>query len=62
MTSPRATPRWSQPTPRPEVVVLTNVPTPYRLALHRRIDREMPEIRLLTIYTHDQADQAWALD
>jgi glycosyltransferase involved in cell wall biosynthesis len=49
-------------TRRPEVVVLTNVPTPYRLALHNRIDREMPEVRLLTIYTHDAADQAWALD
>lgn len=47
---------------RPEVVVLTNVPTPYRLALHARIDRELPEIRLLTIYTHDAADQAWKLD
>jgi glycosyltransferase involved in cell wall biosynthesis len=47
---------------RPEVVILTNVATPYRLALHNRIDTEMPEIRLLTIYTHDQADQAWSLN
>lgn len=46
---------------RPEFVVLTNVVTPYRLALHERIDRELPEIRLLTIYTHDAADQAWRL-
>ncbi len=45
-----------------DVIVLTNVPTPYRLALHRRIDREMPEIRLLTIYTHSEADQAWSLE
>ncbi|MGD9689774.1 MAG: glycosyltransferase family 4 protein [Phycisphaerales bacterium] len=43
------------------IVVLTNVPTPYRLALHARIDRELPEVRLLTVYTHDVADQGWTL-
>lgn len=47
--------------PRPDVIVLTNVPTPYRLALHQRIDSELPEVRLLTVYTHDVADQAWNL-
>jgi glycosyltransferase involved in cell wall biosynthesis len=46
---------------RPVLAVLTNVPTPYRLALHARIDREIPQVRLVTIYTHDVADQAWDL-
>ncbi len=50
------------PAGRADVVVITNSPTPYRLALHARIDRELPGIRLLTIYTHDVADQAWSLD
>lgn len=50
------------PAGRADVVIITNVPTPYRLALHRRIDAELPGVRLLTIYTHDVADQAWALD
>ncbi|MGQ0626978.1 MAG: glycosyltransferase family 4 protein [Phycisphaerales bacterium] len=46
----------------PTLAVLTNVPTPYRLALHARIDRELPAVRLVTLYTHDVADQAWKLD
>jgi len=44
-----------------DVVMIANVMTPYRLALHRRIDRELPALRLLTIYTHDVGDQAWSL-
>ncbi|MFN0011019.1 MAG: glycosyltransferase family 4 protein [Phycisphaerales bacterium] len=55
-------PPAADPAGRPDVVVITNVPTPYRLALHRRIDNELREARLLTIYTHDVADQGWALD
>jgi glycosyltransferase involved in cell wall biosynthesis len=73
--NPRTTPAPQAPAPtaaapsptgpapkRPEIVSLTNVATPYRLALHRRIDAELPELQLLTIYPHDQADQAWTLD
>jgi len=47
---------------RPDLVVLTNVPTPYRLALHHRIETEMPEVCLVTLYTHDVADQGWKLE
>lgn len=53
-----ATPRDA----RPVVAVIVNVPTPYRLALHARIERELPEIRLVTLYTHDVADQGWKLN
>ncbi len=52
----------ADPSGRPDVVIITNVPTPYRLALHRRIDSELRQARLLTIYTHDVADQGWTLD
>lgn len=41
--------------------MIANVMTPYRLALHGRIDRELTGVRLLTIYTHDVGDQAWSL-
>lgn len=44
---------------RPNIVIVTNVETPYRVALHRRIVREIPEIRLSTLYTHGKADQPW---
>ncbi|MFN0134398.1 MAG: glycosyltransferase [Phycisphaerales bacterium] len=43
----------------PLVAIVANVQTPYRVHLHRRIVREMPEIRLASVYTHDQPDQPW---
>jgi glycosyltransferase involved in cell wall biosynthesis len=49
----------TQPVP---VAILTTAPTPYRLALHRRIDAEIPEIRLYSLYSHDAGDQPWALE
>jgi len=42
--------------------ILTTAPTPYRLALHRRIDREVPEVRLFSMYLNDAGDQPWAID
>jgi glycosyltransferase involved in cell wall biosynthesis len=45
----------------PDIAVITSVQTPYRLHLHERIAREMPEVRLWSLYTHDQADQPWEL-
>ncbi|MBL0869957.1 MAG: glycosyltransferase, partial [Phycisphaerales bacterium] len=44
---------------RPNIVIVTNVETPYRVALHRRIVREIPEVRLSTLYTHGKPDQPW---
>jgi glycosyltransferase involved in cell wall biosynthesis len=44
---------------RPNMVIVTNVETPYRVALHRRFVREIPEVRLSTLYTHGKPDQPW---
>lgn len=44
----------------PLLAILVNVRTPYRVHLHRRIAREIPEIRLASLFTHGQADQPWA--
>lgn len=53
----------SPPVPaRPGVAIIANVLTPYRLATHQRIVRELPEIRLHTVLTHDAGDQPWSLD
>lgn len=41
------------------IAIITNVETPYRVALHRRIVNEIPELRLNTLYTHGLADQPW---
>ncbi len=43
----------------PDVAVITNVQTPYRLALHRRVVRELGHVRLWTVYTHGSPDQPW---
>jgi glycosyltransferase involved in cell wall biosynthesis len=47
---------------RPGVAMIVNARAPYRYALHTRIDREMPEIQLHTVYTHGEQNQAWAED
>jgi glycosyltransferase involved in cell wall biosynthesis len=44
---------------RPLLALIHNVQTPYRLHLHRRIVRELSDVRIASIYTHDQADQPW---
>ncbi|MFG0274650.1 MAG: glycosyltransferase, partial [Phycisphaerales bacterium] len=35
------------------IAVVANTLTPYRLHLHRRIAREMPEVRLWSVFTHE---------
>ncbi len=44
---------------RPLLAYVVNVVTPYRLHTLRRLAREIPQVRLATLVTHDQADQAW---
>ncbi len=44
------------------VAIVANSTTPYREHLHRRIVREMPEIRLWSIFTHEQSNANWSFD
>lgn len=46
--------------PAPLVAIVSNSLTPYRLHLHDRIVREMPEIRLASLFTHSESNAAWA--
>jgi len=39
--------------------MVANVQTPYRVHVHLRIAREVPAVRLASLYTHDQPDQPW---
>lgn len=48
--------------PLPGVALVANSQTPYRLAFHLRIAREMPNIKLHSIYTHDTSNAPWAFD
>src|SRR5690242_5464283 len=45
---------------RPVVAVVEVVATPYWVHLHRRIDREIPEIEFHSLYTYDVGDQPWS--
>lgn len=44
---------------RPELAIVCNEQTPYRLHLHRRIAREVPELRLWSVFTHELATAPW---
>jgi glycosyltransferase involved in cell wall biosynthesis len=42
------------------VAIISNAQTPYRLHLHRRIAREIPEIQLWSVFTHETSNAPWA--
>jgi len=47
---------------RPIVAIISNVQTPYRVAMHRRLIQAMPEVLFYSVYTHDVPDQNWEID
>lgn len=47
---------------RPVLVMLCNAQTPYRLAFHLRIARELPEYRLVSLFTHEVSNSPWVID
>lgn len=44
---------------RPAIAIISNSHTPYRLHLHQRIAREIPQIRLWSVYTHELSNAPW---
>ena len=44
---------------RPGLAIVANVATPYRIHLHRRISRELPELELHSLFTHGMGDFEW---
>jgi glycosyltransferase involved in cell wall biosynthesis len=44
----------------PNIAIIANSQTPYRLHLHRRIAREIPQIRLWSIFTHETSNAPWS--
>ena len=44
------------------LAIVSNGAAPYRLALHRRIAREMPEVELWSVFTHQVSNAAWAYE
>lgn len=47
---------------RPVVAIISNVQTPYRVAMHRRLIQAMPDVLFYSVYTHDVPDQNWEID
>jgi glycosyltransferase involved in cell wall biosynthesis len=47
-------------TTRPAIAIISNSQTPYRLHLHQRIARELPMIRLWSIFTHEISNAPWS--
>ena len=43
------------------LAIVSNCLTPYRLAAHTRIARELSDVRLSSVFTHEQGDAAWSL-
>ena len=48
------------PDSKPAVAIICNSHTPYRLHLHQRIAQEIPEIKLWSVYTHEESNAPWA--
>lgn len=46
--------------PALRLAIVSNALTPYRAALQLRIVREMPELQLWSIFTHEVSNAAWA--
>jgi glycosyltransferase involved in cell wall biosynthesis len=42
-----------------ELAIIANSNAPYRTHLHRRIAREMPEVRLWSVFTHEVGTSPW---
>lgn len=47
---------------RPAVAVISNAHTPYRLAFHRRLARELREAEVWNLYTHELSNAPWRFD
>lgn len=44
------------------VAIINNSQTPYRLAYHLRLARELPQIQIWSLFTHGQSNADWRID
>jgi glycosyltransferase involved in cell wall biosynthesis len=47
---------------RKSIAIVANAMTPYRIALHQRILREIPDFKLYSVYTDAQSNSPWELN
>src|SRR5262245_34581924 len=55
-------PMPSDPSAKPGLAVISNSCPPYRLHILLRIARELPQVRLFSVFTHQMSSAAWAID
>ncbi len=48
--------------PLPRIAIISNSQTPYRLHVHRRIVRELREVELWSLFTHEESNAPWSLE
>src|SRR5438477_4471999 len=46
---------------RPALAIISGQPTPYRLHFLRRVVRELSEVRVYSVFTHEGGDNAWTV-
>jgi glycosyltransferase involved in cell wall biosynthesis len=44
---------------RPAVAIIANSLPPYRLHLHRRLARELPQVEFFSLFTHEESNAPW---
>ncbi len=44
------------------IAIISNSQTPYRIHLHQRVARELPQVVLWSLYTHEISNSAWPFD
>jgi len=50
------------PGPSPaRIAIISNSQTPYRMHLHRRIVRELTEVELWSVFTHEASNSPWSI-
>lgn len=45
-----------------DIALINNSQTPYRLAFHRRLARELDGVRIHSVFTHDVSSFAWTIE
>lgn len=43
------------------IAIIADAPAPYRVAFHLRVARELPQYKLISVFTHSQSNAGWSL-
>jgi glycosyltransferase involved in cell wall biosynthesis len=46
----------------PRIAIVSNAQTPYRMHVHQRIVRELTEVELWSVFTHEASNSPWSIE